>query len=363
MIVYEIFWLSAVSLVLALLVHEGGHVLGAVLVGIAPRVLSLGIGPVVLRLRRGAFVVVIRAVPRTGYVLTEPSGQVWAYFALVAAGPLANLLALAAALWAVGVWPGAHIPGCLAIGQGAFAGATLFPSRGKIAGVGASSDGLQLCRLLRARKVPSLAESFAALAVPFLPVGAAPPASTPHTARLLFALHRADQLGDPWARSEAFSSLRSLLAEPSLTRVERAVVLCYLCGYHCLYDEGLGTAAEADAWSREALDLTGEPAAVDTRGAVLLMSGSIEQAEPLLRLALDGYGVRDEAEGLGAVLCRALLARALASAGRADAALALWRQVEAAPVIAASPPLRGFVTRIKSRAIATPAVPASLPEG
>ena len=98
MIVYETLWLSAVSIVLALVVHEGGHILGALATGIVPRVLVLGIGPVVLRLRRGAIVVVFRAVPLTGYVLSEPSGRVWAYLAMVAGGPLANLLALAASL-------------------------------------------------------------------------------------------------------------------------------------------------------------------------------------------------------------------------------------------------------------------------
>lgn len=363
MIVYEIVWLSAVSLVLALVVHEGGHIVGALAVGIVPRVLVLGVGPVVLRLRRGAFVIVLRAVPLTGYVLSEPSGRVRAYAALVAGGPLANLLALAACRWASAVWPDAVTPGALAIAQGVFAARTLFPSRGKVAGLFIPSDGLQLYYMFRARTVPSLAASFAPHAAPMLPSGAPPPAPTRHTARLLFALHRADQLADGWARAEAFASLRALLSEPDLTIVERGVVLCNLCAYQFLFDEGLGTAPDADAWSLEALELTGEPMARDTRGAVLLLSGRRDEAERLIRSALDGYGARGEAESLGAVLCLALLARAVGAAGRADEAGVLRRQVEAAPVIAASPQLRNTVTRIMARALPPRPVPDSAAAG
>ncbi len=359
MIVYEVLWLTAVSIVLALVVHEGGHVLGALAVGIVPGVLVLGVGPVVLRLRRGAFVSVLRAVPTAGYVLSEPSGRIWAHACMVAGGPAANLLALAACLWASAVWPDAVTPGGLAIVQGVVAARTLFPSRYKVAGLSIPSDGLQVYGLLRARTVPSLAASFAPHAAAMLPSGAPRPAPTRHTARLLFALHRVDQLKDAWARREAFTSLRALLAEPDLTPVERAVVLCHLCAYRFTYDEGLGTDADADAWSLEALELTGEPAARDTRGAVLLLLGGHEEAERLIRSALDGYGARREAEGVGAMLCRALLARAVGAAGRADEALALWRQVEAAPVIAANPPLRKIVTRIKARAL--PPRPAPTP--
>lgn len=363
MIVYETLWLTFLGLVAAVLVHEGGHIAGALAVGIAPRVLTLGVGPVVMRLRRGAFVVVLRAMPLTGYVLVEPSGRFWAYFALVAGGPLANLLAFATSLWAAAAWPDAVAPAALAIFQGLFAVATLFPSRGRISGLSVASDGLQMFRLLRARKIRSLGAAFAPLAAPLSPAGAAPPAPTRHTAKLLFALCRADQLADPWARSEAVSSLRSLLPETDLTSVERAVVLCQLCSYVFLYDEGLGSAAEADAWSRDALALSGEPTAFDTRGSALLLSGHVVEAERLLRSALGRHGARGEAEGLGAVLCRALLARALDAAGRTDEASALQREVEAAPAIANNPALRAIVTRIKSRAVAARPTPASLPRG
>ena len=350
-IIYETIWFVAISAVAALLVHEGGHVVGALATGQTPRVLTLGLGPVILRLRRPGFAVILRAVPITGYVLVEPTDRAWAYVVMVAGGPCANLLALAGCLWAHAIWPASDLAVALAIYQGLFALGTLFPAYGKIGGIRVPSDGMHLYSLLRVGRTSPVATGYAAIMSHVEPKGAPALPVTRHAARLMFELVRADQFVDAWARREAFVSLRALLVERDLTRQERALILCVLCGQEFIHDEGNAGAEEMDSWSREALALTPEPLARDARGAVFLAAGRRREAETLLRDALDGYCGRDGVESPQAVLCRASLARAVDLAGRADEAQTLWREAETAPVIVANPRLREILTRIKCRAL------------
>lgn len=351
MVIYETLWLVAISFVAALLVHEGGHLLSAVATGQTPRVLSLGVGPVVARLRRPTFAVVLRAVPITGYVLVEPTDRRWAYAVMVAGGPCANLLALAGCLRAHALWPDAEVAVALAIYQGLFAAGTLFPRRGKIAGIRMASDGALLYRFLRAGRTTPVATAYASLMALVEPPGAPAPPVTRRAARLVFELGRADQFVDAWARREAFASLGALLSERDLTRQERAIILSVLCAWHFIYGVGRASAEELDAWSREALALTPEPLGRDTRGTILLAAGRRREAEVLLRDALDGYCGRHGVESAQAMLCRAVLARAVGLAGRAEEAQALWRRAETAPAILANPHLREMLTRIKCRAL------------
>lgn len=351
MVIYETVLFVALSVVAATVMHEGGHILGAFASGQTPRVLVLGLGPVVARLRGPNFALVLRAVPVTGYVLVEPTDELWAYAVMVAAGPGANLVALAGCLWAHALWPRADLAVALAIYQGLFAAATLFPGRGRIAGLHLASDGAQLYRLLRSGHPCPVARGYAWALAQVEPAGAPARPATRHAARLVFELGRADQFVDAWARRDAFASLRAMLAEPDLTRGERALILCVLCAQQFVYGAGTADAEELDAWSREALALTPEPLARDTRGAVLLAAGQRGEAEALLRDALDGYRARDGIESPQALLCGAVLARAIGLAGRTDEADALWRRAETAPAVAADPRLREILTRIKCRAL------------
>lgn len=352
MVIYQTVWLVALGVVAALLVHEGGHVLAALATGQVPRVLTLGRGPLIARCRFGTLAVALRAVPVTGYVLIEPGDRRWAYAAMVAAGPAANLLAFTAAVWAQGRWPDSTAPPAIMVYQGLYAAMALLPRRGRVAGIALASDGLQLYRLARAPAWAPLSTAYAGLMAAVEPAGSPARAPTPPAAALCFALARPDQYADPWARGEIVASLRALLAGGGLVPRERAIVLCCLCGYAFVYGEGLAEAAELVAWSEEAVASMGGPVTLDARGCALLLAGKFEEAEAALRSALDGYAGRREGEGLGAALCRATLARTVGLLGRADESRDLWRAVEAEPAVA-NPLARALVTRIRSRAVPT----------
>ena len=351
MIIYETIWLVALSFVAALMVHEGGHIVGALATGLTPRVLMIGHGPAILRLRWPRFALVIRVLPVTGYVLVEPTDRRWAYAVMIAGGPIANLLALAACLWAHALRPDADLAVALATYQGLFGIATLLPTRGKIGGIGLASDGAQLLHLLRTGRSRPVAPAYASILAHVEPPGIPARPVTRHAARIVFELGRADQLVDAWARRDAFASLRALLDERDLTHPERALVLCVLCAHQFIHGDGTASAEDLDAWSGEALALTPEPIGRDTRGSVLLAAGRRHEAEVLLRDALDGYRERDRSGSPGAVLCRARLARAVGLAGRASEARALWHEAETAPATLADPRLRATLTRIKCRAL------------
>ena len=196
MIVYETIWACALSVLAAVLVHEGGHLSCAIVTGQTPRVLMLGLGPVVLRLRVRTFTVVLRALPVTGYLLIEPTDRRWAYAVTIAGGPLANLLALAACLRAHVLWPDIDLAIALAIYQGLFAAMTLWPSHGNVAGLQLASDGAKLYRLMRKTWTSPVTTGYAAIMAGVEQVGGPARAPTRYAARLVFECGRADQYVD-----------------------------------------------------------------------------------------------------------------------------------------------------------------------
>ncbi len=353
MIISETIWAVAVALVAAMLVHEGGHLVCAMAAGQRPRVLMLGLGPTLMRLGGPDFVLVLRAVPITGYVLVEPTDRRWAYTLTVAGGPFASLLALIACLRAHVLWPHNDLLLALAIYQGLFLVRTLCPSHEKFAGLRLPSDGAQLYRLLRKKRTPPIRSSYAAVMASVEPPGAPARLPTRHAARLVFELARPDQHVEARARRDAYWSLRALLDEGDLTSPERAFILCFLCAIQFIYDEGLATGVELDLWSQQALTLTRQPLGLDTRGAVLLLQGRRSEAEAFLREALDGYVEFNGTESIQAALCRAVLARTVGLSGRDREAQELWRQGEAASAMTADPRRRMMLTRIKARALPT----------
>lgn len=89
---------------LIVLIHEGGHFLAAKAVGIRVNEFALGMGPKIFGIRKGETLYTLRALPIGGYIKPEgedeesndPRGfnnvSLWKRTAVVAAGPLANLI-------------------------------------------------------------------------------------------------------------------------------------------------------------------------------------------------------------------------------------------------------------------------------
>ena len=113
------------TLALLIVVHEYGHYRVAVACGVKVLRFSVGFGRVVWRRQRGETEFVLSALPLGGYVkmLDEREGEVdpaerarafnnrplWQRSAIVAAGPVANLL-LAVLLFAASHWVGVEEP-------------------------------------------------------------------------------------------------------------------------------------------------------------------------------------------------------------------------------------------------------------
>ncbi len=351
MIISVIIWQVAAAMTTTVIVHEAGHLLGAYAVGLTPRVAYLGIGPRLWRLRWGTLVCVVRAVPITGYILVEPEDRRAALAIMLAAGPLANIGAMALCLWLHDIRPDWDFVVAMAIFQGLFAVAALTPSTGKAAGIRAASDGLRLYRLARRGKLNDAAVSYASVMSNLAPKGAPVHPMTRHTKRIMFEIVRPDRFVDASARKEACASLEALLSEIDLSRPERGLILCFLCSMEFLYGSVGASPATLDTWSREALALCPEPVSLAARGEALMAAGQLPEAETLLRQALAGYEARDEATSPLVVIGRASLALALALTGRTTEAQTLFDEVDVAPA-SAQPQVRELIDLLKARAFA-----------
>ncbi len=252
---------------LAAIVHESGHALMALAVGLRPRVVVLGKGPALLRLRLGSLVFILKAVPITGYVMLEPTARRWARTAMIAAGPLANVVALGVIAVA---WRSSRsdVLVALAIFQALFCVVTLIPSRGTVSGARMASEGLHLFRLLARYKPGELAAVYATILSSAQPKNAPAHPLTRHAAPILFEIMRHDRVVEPWAKRDTCRMLEARFAASDLTRAERVMILCLLPSMELLFgDSGLSPAA-LEAFSAEALALAPEPMPRSTRGAV-----------------------------------------------------------------------------------------------
>ena len=95
----------------ALILHEGGHAIAALLTGIRTREILVGFGPSLFKVRIRGVAVSLRVLPLGAGVDIDDDGYrvapAWKKAVLLAAGPAANLLGCLAALAGVGwLWVG-----------------------------------------------------------------------------------------------------------------------------------------------------------------------------------------------------------------------------------------------------------------
>ncbi len=318
---------------LAAIVHEGGHALTVLAVGLRLRVVVLGLGPTLLRLRLGSVVFILKAMPLTGYVMLEPTARRWARTATIAAGPLANAAALGAVAFA---WrrSASDILVALAIFQALFCVTTLMPLRGTVSGIRSRSDGLQLYHLICRHKAGELAATYALILSSVQPKDAPAHPLTRHAAPILFEIMRSDRVKETWAKRDACRMLEARLAAPDLTRAERVLILCLLPSMELLFGGSGLTLAALDAFSAEAIALAPEPMPCSTRGAVRLAQGHVAEGETLLQAALAGFAARGDAKSADAAVCLAFLGQAAAADGRAGEAADRFAAAAALPIAA-----------------------------
>ena len=308
----------AVGYSLALIVHEAGHAAMILAVGFELRLVRIGAGPLLLRLRLGKTWLVLRAVPVIAYVvmLPPPPGRRGSQIAVTAAGALANALcclALGAAALAHPTWFDTVL--LLLLAQVCVIAGVLVPVTGRFGSTRLPSDGLRIWHLLTQPGYSTLPALHAVLMQDVLPPGAITPPTSPASAEIAYQVLRPDRLGDPWAARNAALAIRGILQDDPLPSLERAFVLTFLTLSELLYRNIGASDVELDAWSVEAAGLTYAPLPGIVRAGVLIELGDFAAAQ----LSLQG-SLTQPLCGFQPVLAQAFLARALAGQGQPTAA-------------------------------------------
>ena len=181
---------------LATVAHELGHALGALLARRRPILIVLGVGPITVRLRRRAPIVVLRPLfPLGGGAFSDGAALIPSRASLaleLMSGPALNTL-LGAALGLIALSTQGGVALCLGIAalwQVAFALGQLLPLR--LGGGALETDGAQLLSLLHGRPPTLLAAPLAARARELRQLGAASLAQRDLASAAILAVDQGD---------------------------------------------------------------------------------------------------------------------------------------------------------------------------
>ena len=213
----------AVAVLFGIVAHEAGHALMAEALGLGPRRIEIGSGPLLLRVRIGRCWALWRLWPVRGGVqrLPYPPARPTAVFLVTIAGALGN--AVGAALMAIpaALYPeGADLLAPLWGVQVAYAVLNLVPLHNRRAG---GSDGMKALRLLQGREPDWFTDNYATLVRSIIPVGAPVPPPSADAPELLYQCARRDRPGETWANRDAALSIAALLGQGRLTPTEQSV--------------------------------------------------------------------------------------------------------------------------------------------
>jgi len=251
------------GMMLAVAAHEVGHLVCAVAASIAVRLISIGVGPLLLRLRIGETWFELRLVAAAGFVSIYPLSIVrkfrQALFLL--GGVLANALVLAvvAALGLVGAFPAwlaewGDLIGPIVFMQAYMIMVNLIPFMVQVQGARLPSDGLQLLQLWSApRGATALGLVYAELAKLYRAGSVAVP-NSPVWSRIMFNLSHARRWTDPEARRAIHESLIRELARGPLPTEAEGLVLDGLITDGLVFSEPL-LRSRLDAWSLRAIEI------------------------------------------------------------------------------------------------------------
>ena len=334
------------SLPFGVVAHEAGHALAGWCVGLPPRLVTLGRGPVLLRARLGGWAwLVVRGIPFTGSVRCLPptSGQRGAMAAVLLGGVLGNLILILLLATASALWPPASpILGAAAAMQGLLIAITLFPFKYRKQ----RSDGLRLLDLRR--PLPDIRSLLDEAIRTLLPEqGGEPPLPIPSKVlpELFYQLFRPDRWTETWAAQDAAAVLQAVLVRSDLPPPQRAFVLASLLGMELTAIETGATPARLLVWAHDLGCLVGAERIKLFRGMALVMDGQFEAGQALLHAT--------HAEPQGAMDCAAncaLLAQAAAAQGDEAGACRWMNEARAVP---RNDDLETVMPRLEARLAAT----------
>ncbi len=282
------------SLTLGLVVHEAAHAAVGRWFGLQLRMIRIGRGPPLVRIRIGRAWLVLRLWPVSGQVvaLASPQRRRLAMISYILGGMGGNALLLAGLGAVLAVDPISAwwtVPAGLA--QLLEIVSAAVPRSWKARDGLHLSDGERLRRFLRNRDTPPVVGAQAHLTRRLGITEPAPPPS-PALPEIAYQLTRPERLKEAWARRDMSRVLRDVLARADLTWLERLAVHDELVVREAQHGEGLLTAAELDRWSAEALEIAPLPALRITRAGALFRLGRLDEAEALLGASAEASGSR-----------------------------------------------------------------------
>jgi hypothetical protein len=319
-----------IGFALGIIVHEAGHFACAAIGGISIRLVSVGVGPVVLRARLGTADLVLRALPISGLIVPvtyQNTRKAWAVL-FVLGGVLGNCVLIGLVGWLDHITVPSTLPqfiregfGPIVVAQVVLIISNLFPSRGRANGHRIGSDGLQLIELLRGRH--ALDAAYRAYCEILRRYGAEID-TRPSAAWNRIVVHpsSSEVWTSAFARSDVLATAERELARGALRPAEELWVLDHLITVG-LVSGAPEFRSHLDRWSQRARELGPDITTLKgSRGAVLVELGQFEAGRALLQ----ELAVANDGRAIDVVMTKIFLAWAEQGLGNDAAAQALLQE-------------------------------------
>jgi hypothetical protein len=278
-----------IGLVIAIPVHEAGHLVCSLVSGTSVRQMTVGAGPLLFRRRFGETWFELRLLPTLGFVVNYPAAVV--HRGRIALFLLGGVLANAAVIAAIAIVTARHAPpaswdgviGAIVFTQAWFILANLMPFTTNLGDMGrVASDGGQLLQLfLLTSGEPTAAGRLYTGMVASYALGAPLPRMTAASSRIMYHVFRNDRWTDPGAAGEFVAAMRRELARGNLSVAEEALVLDALIT-HALTVGDTQLRPELDALTQRAMLLAPSDSVSGSHGAALVETGRFGEGKAVL---------------------------------------------------------------------------------
>jgi hypothetical protein len=276
-----------IAMALAAIAHEAGHFAFSAIGKISIKLVSVGVGPVVLRGRLGKTDLELRALPVAGFVSIVPYQNIskpWMVLCLLG-GPLGNCALIGLVAWIDHVSP--TLPQYFRDGFGPvvfvsviYIVVNLLPVRGMSNRHRVASDGLQIIQLLRGRHSSDHYRAYVELLRRYGGGTAAQPTAAWN--RVAPRLYREEVWANEFTRGEALDAAQRELAAGELQPAEEMLILDRLITVGLVSGDP-EYRSHFDEWSVRARELGPEVTTLKgSRGAALVELGQVEAGKALL---------------------------------------------------------------------------------